>query len=91
MGSILAMDHYQDVFNTGMDGPKVSVVTSLYTVYELFKHLERLTTDRDILSTAVPSSRHHSVLSSPTGSAVASACSLAHGLLSSAPLSSPAE
>lgn len=35
MGSILAMDHYQDVFNTGMDGPKVSVVTSLYTVYEL--------------------------------------------------------
>ena len=41
MGSILAMDHYQDVFNTGMDGPKVSVVTSLYTVYDLFKHLER--------------------------------------------------
>ena len=35
MGSILAMDHYQDVFNTGMDGPKVSVVTSLYTVYEI--------------------------------------------------------
>lgn len=34
MGSILAMDHYQDVFNTGMDGPKVSVVTSLYTVYD---------------------------------------------------------
>ncbi|CAG8057426.1 unnamed protein product [Penicillium salamii] len=32
MGSILAMDHYQDVFNTGMDGPKVSLVTSLYTV-----------------------------------------------------------
>ncbi|KAJ5794055.1 Major facilitator superfamily domain general substrate transporter [Penicillium paradoxum] len=32
MGSILAMDHYQDVFKTGMDGPKVSVVTSLYTV-----------------------------------------------------------
>ena len=35
MGSILAMDHYQNVFNTGMDGPKVSVVTSLYTVYVL--------------------------------------------------------
>jgi hypothetical protein len=33
MGSILAMDHYQNVFKTGMDGPKVSVVTSLYTVY----------------------------------------------------------
>lgn len=32
MGSILAMDHYQNVFKTGMDGPKVSVVTSLYTV-----------------------------------------------------------
>ncbi|KAL2817913.1 general substrate transporter [Aspergillus cavernicola] len=32
MGSVLAMDHYQNVFNTGMDGPKVSVVTSLYTV-----------------------------------------------------------
>jgi hypothetical protein len=45
MGSILAMDHYQDVFNTGMDGPKVSVVTSLYTVYDfsrraLIVHLE---------------------------------------------------
>ena len=34
MGSILAMDHYQEVFNTGMDGPKVSLVTSLYTVYD---------------------------------------------------------
>jgi MFS family permease len=32
MGSVLAMDHYQKVFNTGMDGPKVSLVTSLYTV-----------------------------------------------------------
>ncbi|KAJ5561890.1 hypothetical protein N7535_003646 [Penicillium sp. DV-2018c] len=32
MGSILAMDHYQEIFKTGMDGPKVSVVMSLYTV-----------------------------------------------------------
>ncbi|KGO67789.1 Major facilitator superfamily domain, general substrate transporter [Penicillium italicum] len=32
MGSILAMDHYQNVFKTGMDGSKVSLVTSLYTV-----------------------------------------------------------
>ncbi|KAJ5827180.1 Major facilitator superfamily domain general substrate transporter [Penicillium robsamsonii] len=32
MGSILAMDHYQAIFKTGMDGSKVSVVTSLYTV-----------------------------------------------------------
>jgi hypothetical protein len=33
MSSVLAMDHYQDVFHTELDGPKVSVVTSLYTVY----------------------------------------------------------
>lgn len=33
MGSVLAMDHYQNVFRTGMTGEKVSVVTSLYTVY----------------------------------------------------------
>ncbi|KAI9368393.1 general substrate transporter [Aspergillus egyptiacus] len=32
MGSVLAMSHYQKVFETGMDGPEVSVVTSLYTV-----------------------------------------------------------
>ncbi|KAF3398210.1 Lactose permease [Penicillium rolfsii] len=32
MGSVLAMDHYQDVFKTGLTGEKVSVVTSLYTV-----------------------------------------------------------
>ncbi|KAL3480986.1 general substrate transporter [Aspergillus californicus] len=32
MGAVLAMDHYQNTFHTGMDGPKVSVVTSLYTV-----------------------------------------------------------
>jgi hypothetical protein len=36
MGSILAMDHYQEIFKTGMDGPKVSVVMSLYTVYGPF-------------------------------------------------------
>jgi hypothetical protein len=33
MGAVLAMDHYQATFKTGMDGPEVSVVTSLYTVY----------------------------------------------------------
>lgn len=32
MGSVLAMDHYQNVFKTGMKGKQVSVVTSLYTV-----------------------------------------------------------
>ncbi|KAJ5291796.1 hypothetical protein N7478_001047 [Penicillium angulare] len=32
MSSILAMDHYQDVFHVGLTGEKVSVVTSLYTV-----------------------------------------------------------
>ncbi|KAF9892246.1 hypothetical protein FE257_002023 [Aspergillus nanangensis] len=32
MGSVLAMDHYQAKFKTGMDGPQVSLVTSLYTV-----------------------------------------------------------
>ncbi|KAL4930272.1 putative MFS lactose permease [Aspergillus undulatus] len=32
MGAVFAMDHYQYTFNTGMTGPKVSVVTSLYTV-----------------------------------------------------------
>ncbi|OQE31604.1 hypothetical protein PENSTE_c001G01935 [Penicillium steckii] len=32
MGSILAMDHWQEVFKAGMTGSKVSVVTSLYTV-----------------------------------------------------------
>jgi len=32
MGSVLAMSHYQDVFHTGTDGQKVSVVVSLYTV-----------------------------------------------------------
>ncbi|KAL2860104.1 general substrate transporter [Aspergillus pseudodeflectus] len=32
MGAVLAMDHYQATFKTGMDGPEVSVVTSLYTV-----------------------------------------------------------
>ncbi|KAJ5166760.1 uncharacterized protein N7482_005541 [Penicillium canariense] len=32
MGSVLAMDQYQNVFNTGLTGEKVSVVTSLYTV-----------------------------------------------------------
>lgn len=40
MGSILAMDHYQEVFKTGMDGPKVSVVTSLYTVYVIYPLLK---------------------------------------------------
>ena len=33
MGSVLAMDHYQNVFKTGLKGEKVSIVTSLYTVY----------------------------------------------------------
>lgn len=33
MGSVFAMDHYQATFHTGKTGPKVSVVTSLYTVY----------------------------------------------------------
>jgi hypothetical protein len=32
MGSVLAMDQYQNVFHTGLTGEKVSVVTSLYTV-----------------------------------------------------------
>ncbi|KAJ5449986.1 uncharacterized protein N7458_006435 [Penicillium daleae] len=32
MGSVLAMDNYQNVFHTGLTGEKVSVVTSLYTV-----------------------------------------------------------
>ncbi|KAL4799512.1 general substrate transporter [Aspergillus venezuelensis] len=32
MGAVLAMNHYQLTFNTGLTGPKVSVVTSLYTV-----------------------------------------------------------
>ncbi|CAI7666577.1 hypothetical protein N7533_009771 [Penicillium manginii] len=32
MGSILAMDHWQAIFKTGLTGSKVSVVTSLYTV-----------------------------------------------------------
>jgi hypothetical protein len=32
MGAILAMKHYQNTFHTGLDGPKVSLVTSLYTV-----------------------------------------------------------
>ncbi|KAL5341983.1 general substrate transporter [Aspergillus crustosus] len=32
MGSVLAMDHFQATFKTGMDGSQVSVVTSLYTV-----------------------------------------------------------
>ncbi|KAL4922051.1 general substrate transporter [Aspergillus aurantiobrunneus] len=32
MGAVLAMDHYQYTFNTGLTGSKVSVVTSLYTV-----------------------------------------------------------
>ncbi|KAJ5491234.1 hypothetical protein N7539_002801 [Penicillium diatomitis] len=32
MGSVLAMDQYQNVFHVGMTGQKVSVVTSLYTV-----------------------------------------------------------
>lgn len=32
MGSVLAMDQYQHVFNVGLTGEKVSVVTSLYTV-----------------------------------------------------------
>lgn len=32
MSSILAMDHYQAIFKTGLTGEKVSVVTSLYTV-----------------------------------------------------------
>lgn len=33
MGSVFAMDHYQNTFHTGKTGEKVSVVTSLYTVY----------------------------------------------------------
>lgn len=33
MGSVFAMDHYQATFHTGKTGEKVSVVTSLYTVY----------------------------------------------------------
>ncbi|KAL4954469.1 general substrate transporter [Aspergillus filifer] len=32
MGAVMAMNHYQLTFNTGLTGPKVSVVTSLYTV-----------------------------------------------------------
>ncbi|RDW86049.1 putative MFS lactose permease [Aspergillus mulundensis] len=32
MGAVFAMEHFQNVFNTGMTGQKVSVVTSLYTV-----------------------------------------------------------
>ncbi|KAL4805401.1 general substrate transporter [Aspergillus unguis] len=32
MGSVFAMEHFQNVFHTGMTGSKVSVVTSLYTV-----------------------------------------------------------
>lgn len=32
MGAILAMKHYQNTFHTGLAGPKVSLVTSLYTV-----------------------------------------------------------
>ncbi|KAL4866130.1 hypothetical protein BDV12DRAFT_138511 [Aspergillus spectabilis] len=32
MGSVLAMKHFQNTFHIGMDGSKVSVVTSLYTV-----------------------------------------------------------
>lgn len=37
MGSVFAMDHYQATFHTGKTGEKVSVVTSLYTVYVLLK------------------------------------------------------
>jgi hypothetical protein len=33
MGSLFAMDHFQDTFATGLTGSKVSVTTSMYTVY----------------------------------------------------------
>lgn len=46
MGAALAMKYFQDTFHTGLSGQKVSVVTSLYTVYVfLLQYTREPTTD----------------------------------------------
>lgn len=35
MGAIIAMEPFQNTFNTGLTGEKIAIITSLYSVYVL--------------------------------------------------------
>jgi hypothetical protein len=74
MGAVFAMDHYQATFNTGMTGQKVSVVTSLYTVYAPVRRpcLFKSSTANELVAQWLQLPFQ---LLFPTISAVASACS----------------
>lgn len=78
MGAVFAMDHYQATFKTGMTGEKVSVVTSLYTVYAPIRRpclFESSVANESVAQWLQPPFQRLF----PTISAVASACSQADG------------